>query len=96
MLLKLFIILPKELSFVCLFFQGSKTAERECCDVYDSCVLCAVSFIFPPMTAWCPALRCAHTGCDTDRRTVSIITLLLINPMKHTHKTCAGLVFGFL
>lgn len=40
--------------FVCLFFQGSKTAECGSCDVYDSCVLCAVGCIFPLMAAWEP------------------------------------------
>lgn len=62
MLLKLFIILPEELSFVCLFvFPGDpKIAEFGYCDVYDSCVLCALSFIFPLTEAWEPWVE-VHT-----------------------------------
>lgn len=40
-------------ALICLFvfFWGSEIAEFGFCDVYDSCVLCAASFIFPLMAA---------------------------------------------
>lgn len=45
--LKSFIILPQELTFVCLFvFLGERFAEFGFQDVCDSCVLCALSFPF--------------------------------------------------
>ena len=68
--------------FVCLFFRGSKTAEFGYCDEYDSCVLCAVSFISPLMAAQEPPFEV----CPLDVTLIERLLLtIIITPSVKTH-----------